>query len=62
MTKSEFTELASLKFDKYVSSSNSLNLYEYEAALSELMQELAQSIMQKELSPAEVHPKKKKKW
>ena len=62
MTKSEFTELASLKFDKYASSTGVKNLFDYEAALSELMQELAQSIMEKEFSPVVVHPKKKRKF
>jgi hypothetical protein len=62
MTKAEFTELASLKFDKYASSTGGKNLYDYEAALSELMQELGQSIMEKEFSPEVVHQKKKKKF
>lgn len=60
MTKEEFLRLASDEFDNYVSEKASKNLYDYESSLKDLLMKLGRTVMENELSPSSIHPKKKK--
>jgi len=60
MTKEEFLELASSKYDSIKDLNKLDNFYDYELGLSDLMKELSLSILEKNLGEVPSNPKKKK--
>lgn len=60
MTKEEFLELASSKYDEIKDLKKYNNLYDYELELSKLMKELSLSVLEKSLGELPTNPKKKK--
>ena len=60
MTKEEFLELASSKYDSIKDLNKLDNFYEYELGLSNLMKELSLSVLEKNLGEVPTNPKKKK--
>jgi len=60
MTKEEFLELASSKYDSIKNLNKLDNFYDYELGLSDLMKELSLSVLEKNLGEIPSNPKKKK--
>ena len=60
MTKAEFLDLASSKYDGINDLSKLDSFYDYELALSNLMKELGLSVLEKSLGDVPSNPKKKK--
>jgi len=60
MTKEEFLELASSKYDSIKDLNKLDNFYDYELGLSDLMKELSLSVLEKNLGEIPSNPKKKK--
>jgi len=59
MTKEEFLELASSKYDSIKDLNKLDNFYDYELGLSDLMKELSLSVLEKNLGGIPSNPKKK---
>jgi len=59
MTKEEFLELASSKYDSIKDLNKLDNFYDYELGLSDLMKELSVSVLEKNLGEIPSNPKKK---
>ena len=59
MTKEEFLELASSKYDSIKDLNKLDNFYDYELGLSDLMKELSLSVLEKNLGEIPSNPKKK---
>jgi len=59
MTKEEFLELASSKYDSIKNLNKLDNFYDYELGLSDLMKELSLSVLEKNLGEIPSNPKKK---
>jgi len=59
MTKEEFLELASSKYDSIKDLNKLDNFYDYELGLSDLMKELSLSVLEKKLREIPSNPKKK---
>lgn len=60
MTKAEFLEIASTKYDSIKDLNKLDNLYDYELELSKLMQEMSLAILENNLGEVPTNPKKKK--
>jgi hypothetical protein len=60
MTKVEFLEIASSKYDSIKDLNKLDNLYDYEFELSKLMQEMSLAVLEKNIGDIPSNPKKKK--
>jgi hypothetical protein len=60
MTKVEFLEIASSKYDSIKDLNKLDNLYDYELGLSKLMQEMSLAVLEKNIGDMPSNPKKKK--
>lgn len=60
MTKVEFLEIASSKYDSIKDLNKLDNLYDYELELSKLMQEMSLAVLEKNIGDIPSNPKKKK--
>lgn len=60
MTKEEFLEIASSKYDSIKDLNKLDNFYDYELTLSTLMQEMGLAILENNIGEVPTNPKKKK--